>query len=120
MKFLLPILVAAAAAVCTAQRETIYEITDTAAVNLVEVLGPLESFSTLVALLVTADLVGTLKLEGPYTVLAPNNDAVSLKCGVLLRFRASLVLHGLCYVTVCQAGQYHPCVSRRPRQRGDA
>jgi transforming growth factor-beta-induced protein len=52
--------------------------------DLVDVLGPLESFSTLVRLLVAADLVDTLTTEGPFTVFAPTNDAVSLKCGVLL------------------------------------
>jgi uncharacterized surface protein with fasciclin (FAS1) repeats len=88
--------------------------------DLVEVLGPLPNFSTLVSLLVAADLVDTLKLGGSYTVLAPNNDAVSLKCGVLLRFHASLVSHGLCYIAVCQAGQCHPCVSHGLRQRGSA
>jgi len=33
------------------------------------------SFSTLVEALKAADLVGTLKREGPFTVFAPNDDA---------------------------------------------
>ena len=47
--------------------------------DIVEVLGSLEPFSILVELVVAAGLVDTLKLEGPYTVFAPNDDAVRLK-----------------------------------------
>jgi transforming growth factor-beta-induced protein len=60
--------------------------------DLVEVLLPLDSFSTLVSLLVAAELVDTLKLEGPYTVFAPTNEAVRSKCGLLLRISCFVCL----------------------------
>ena len=47
--------------------------------DIVEVLSSLGPFSILVELVVAAGLVDTLKLEGPYTVFAPNDDAVRLK-----------------------------------------
>jgi len=43
-----------------------------------------KDFSTLVAALKAADLVGALSGEGPFTVFAPNNDAFSkIDAGVL-------------------------------------
>jgi transforming growth factor-beta-induced protein len=66
--------------------------------DIVDVLVPLASFSILVELLTLANLVDTLKLEGPYTVFAPNDDAVGLQCGVLLPFRVSLVSPNVCVV----------------------
>lgn len=43
--------------------------------NIVEVAAGNNSFSTLVAAVTAADLVGTLSSEGPFTVFAPTNDA---------------------------------------------
>ena len=45
--------------------------------NIVEVAVGNENFSTLVAAVTAADLVGTLSSEGPFTVFAPTNDAFS-------------------------------------------
>ncbi|MEQ8217868.1 MAG: fasciclin domain-containing protein [Arenibacter sp.] len=46
-----------------------------AAANIVEVAAGNEAFSTLVAAVKAADLVGTLSSAGPFTVFAPTNDA---------------------------------------------
>ncbi len=46
-----------------------------AELNIVEVAAGNDSFSTLVAAVKAADLVGTLSSEGPFTVFAPTNDA---------------------------------------------
>lgn len=46
-----------------------------AAPNIVEVAAGNEAFSTLVAAVKAADLVGTLTSAGPFTVFAPTNDA---------------------------------------------
>ncbi|TQO36446.1 putative surface protein with fasciclin (FAS1) repeats [Arenibacter algicola] len=43
--------------------------------NIVEVAAGNDAFSTLVAAVKAADLVGTLSSEGPFTVFAPTNDA---------------------------------------------
>ncbi|NNE31215.1 MAG: fasciclin domain-containing protein [Winogradskyella sp.] len=43
--------------------------------NIVEVAVGNDNFSTLVAAVKAADLVGTLTSEGPFTVFAPTNDA---------------------------------------------
>lgn len=43
--------------------------------NIVEVASGNEDFSTLVAAVTAADLAGTLTGPGPFTVLAPTNDA---------------------------------------------
>lgn len=43
--------------------------------DIVEVAGSLDSFSTLVAAVKAAGLVGVLQGEGPYTVFAPTNEA---------------------------------------------
>jgi uncharacterized surface protein with fasciclin (FAS1) repeats len=43
--------------------------------NIVEVAAGNDSFSTLVAAVTAANLVGTLSSEGPFTVFAPTNDA---------------------------------------------
>ena len=43
--------------------------------NIVEVAVGNEAFSTLVAAVKAADLVGTLSSKGPFTVFAPTNDA---------------------------------------------
>ena len=48
---------------------------ETAATNIVEVAVGNENFTTLVAALKAADLVGTLSGTGPFTVFAPTNDA---------------------------------------------
>lgn len=47
----------------------------TAQKTIVDVAVGNENFSTLVAALKAADLVGALQSEGPFTVFAPNNDA---------------------------------------------
>jgi len=58
------------------------EATATGTIVDVAVAGP--DFSTLVAALTAADLVGTLSGEGPFTVFAPTNDAfAALPAGVL-------------------------------------
>lgn len=43
--------------------------------SIVEIATGDDNFSTLVAALQTADLVGALQGEGPFTVFAPTNDA---------------------------------------------
>ena len=43
--------------------------------NIVEVAAGNENFTTLVAAVKAADLVGTLSSEGPFTVFAPTNEA---------------------------------------------
>lgn len=43
--------------------------------TIVDVAAGNENFTTLVAAVKAADLVGTLKSEGPFTVFAPTNDA---------------------------------------------
>lgn len=43
--------------------------------SLVEIAVGNDNFSTLVAAVKAADLVGTLSAEGPFTVFAPTNDA---------------------------------------------
>jgi uncharacterized surface protein with fasciclin (FAS1) repeats len=43
--------------------------------DIVEIASTTEGFSTLVAALAAADLVGTLQGEGPFTVFAPTDDA---------------------------------------------
>jgi len=43
--------------------------------NIVEVASSSKDFTTLVAALKAADLVGTLQGEGPFTVFAPTNEA---------------------------------------------
>lgn len=49
----------------------------TAQKTIVDVAVGNEDFSTLVAALTAADLVGALQSDGPFTVFAPNNDAFS-------------------------------------------
>jgi uncharacterized surface protein with fasciclin (FAS1) repeats len=48
---------------------------DTHGKDIVDIAAGNESFSTLVAAVQAADLVDTLKGEGPFTVFAPTNDA---------------------------------------------
>lgn len=43
--------------------------------DIVDIAASDESFSTLVAAVKAADLVGVLKSDGPFTVFAPTNDA---------------------------------------------
>ncbi|NNJ73506.1 MAG: fasciclin domain-containing protein [Enterobacterales bacterium] len=43
--------------------------------DIVDIAAGNESFATLVAAVKAADLVGTLKSEGPFTVFAPTNEA---------------------------------------------
>jgi len=43
--------------------------------DIVDIAAGNEAFSTLVAAVTAADLVDTLKGEGPFTVFAPTNDA---------------------------------------------
>jgi len=45
--------------------------------TIVDIAGSEDDFSTLVGLLVEANLVDTLKATGPFTVFAPTNDAFS-------------------------------------------
>lgn len=54
--------------------EEVVEVEETQP-NIVEVAVGNEAFSTLVAAVTAADLVGTLSSEGPFTVFAPTNDA---------------------------------------------
>jgi uncharacterized surface protein with fasciclin (FAS1) repeats len=50
------------------------ETTDTTMETIVGVASGNENFSTLVAAVQAADLVGTLSSDGPFTVFAPTND----------------------------------------------
>ncbi|MEO0731668.1 MAG: fasciclin domain-containing protein [Bacteroidota bacterium] len=43
--------------------------------DIVDIAASADDFSTLVAAVKAADLVGTLKSDGPFTVFAPTNDA---------------------------------------------
>ena len=45
--------------------------------TIVDAAASNKDFSTLVTALKAADLVGALSSEGPFTVFAPNNDALS-------------------------------------------
>ena len=45
--------------------------------TVVDIAASLEDFSSLVAAVTAADLVDTLQGPGPFTVFAPNNEAVS-------------------------------------------
>lgn len=51
------------------------EETETTVETIVGVASGNENFSTLVAAVQAADLVGTLSSEGPFTVFAPTNDS---------------------------------------------
>ena len=66
-------------------QETAEEVTEEVSTpNIVEVAAGNEAFSTLVTAVTTADLVGTLSGEGPFTVFAPTNDAFAkLPAGTL-------------------------------------
>ncbi len=53
----------------------VVEVVEVQAPNIVEVASGNDSFSTLVAAVVAADLATTLSGDGPFTVFAPTNDA---------------------------------------------
>jgi uncharacterized surface protein with fasciclin (FAS1) repeats len=55
--------------------ETTSEVTVEKDATIVGVAASNENFSTLVAAVKAADLVGTLNSEGPFTVFAPTNEA---------------------------------------------
>lgn len=55
--------------------QTSSELTVKETATIVGVAAANENFSTLVAAVKAADLVGTLNSEGPFTVFAPTNDA---------------------------------------------
>lgn len=57
--------------------ETSSELRGKDAATIVGVAASNENFSTLVAAVKAADLVGTLNSEGPFTVFAPTNEAFS-------------------------------------------
>lgn len=57
--------------------------------TVVEVAGSNLAFSTLVSLLNSAGLVGTLQGPGPFTVFAPTNDAFANVAEALIRLLAS-------------------------------
>lgn len=59
------------------KEETPSELRGTNAETIVGVAASNENFSTLVAAVKAADLVGTLNSEGPFTVFAPTNEAFS-------------------------------------------
>ena len=59
----------------TEQKEMAVNDEKVATPNIVEVAVGNENFTTLVAAVKAADLVGTLSGEGPFTVFAPTNDA---------------------------------------------
>ncbi len=54
------------------------EVEEVQAPNIVEVASGNDSFSTLVAAVVAADLATTLSGDGPFTVFAPTNDAFAM------------------------------------------
>ena len=58
-----------------ANEETSSEVRGKDAATIVGVAASNENFSTLVAAVKAADLVGTLNSEGPFTVFAPTNEA---------------------------------------------
>ena len=55
--------------------ETASDVRGTDSATIVGVAASNENFSTLVAAVKAADLVGTLNSEGPFTVFAPTNEA---------------------------------------------
>lgn len=57
--------------------ETASDVRGTDSATIVGVAASNENFSTLVAAVKAADLVGTLNSEGPFTVFAPTNEAFS-------------------------------------------
>ena len=57
------------------QKETNTELQSEEKATIVGVAAANENFSTLVAAVKAADLVGTLNSEGPFTVFAPTNEA---------------------------------------------
>ncbi|MEL4456328.1 fasciclin domain-containing protein [Lutimonas vermicola] len=57
------------------QNETNTELKSEEKATIVGVAAANENFSTLVAAVKAADLVGTLNSEGPFTVFAPTNEA---------------------------------------------
>lgn len=57
------------------QKETNAELKSEEKATIVGVAAANENFSTLVAAVKAADLVGTLNSEGPFTVFAPTNEA---------------------------------------------
>ena len=57
------------------QNETNTELRSEEKATIVGVAAANENFSTLVAAVKAADLVGTLNSEGPFTVFAPTNEA---------------------------------------------
>jgi len=57
------------------KKETTSEIRSEEDATIVGVAAGNENFSTLVAAVKAADLVGTLNSEGPFTVFAPTNEA---------------------------------------------
>lgn len=57
------------------QKETTTELQSEEKATIVGVAAANENFSTLVAAVKAADLVGTLNSEGPFTVFAPTNEA---------------------------------------------
>lgn len=57
------------------QKETNTELKSEEKATIVGVAAANENFSTLVAAVKAADLVGTLNSEGPFTVFAPTNEA---------------------------------------------
>jgi len=72
---------------CSSDSETTESATESEAVvsnTIVDVASANSDFSTLVAAVAAADLVGTLSSEGPFTVFAPTNEAfAALPAGVL-------------------------------------
>lgn len=57
--------------------ETASDVRGTDSATIVGVAASNENFSTLVAAVKAADLVGTLNSDGPFTVFAPTNEAFS-------------------------------------------
>jgi uncharacterized surface protein with fasciclin (FAS1) repeats len=72
---------------CSSDSESTESATESEAVvsnTIVDVASANSDFSTLVAAVAAADLVGTLSSDGPFTVFAPTNEAfAALPAGVL-------------------------------------
>ena len=51
------------------------DVVETKSETIVDIAASNDNFSTLVAAVKAADLVGTLSSDGPFTVFAPTNDA---------------------------------------------
>lgn len=73
----LPLLINAGFAQCHSGKKSHYTSSKNHKKDIVDVAASSDEFSTLVAAVKAADLVNTLKSDGPFTIFAPSNTAFS-------------------------------------------